>query len=81
MQAFANPNELAWMSNKQLTDLTQPQRDQLAFVELRARTPLGLGYTLWPPVRRRVQGSGSAPVVLLEWRSTAATKTQATDIA
>lgn len=54
MQAFANPNELARMSNEQIADLTQPQRDQLAFVELRVRTPSGLGYTLRHPVRRRV---------------------------
>eukprot|EP01035_Chromulina_nebulosa_P062805 gene62805-85892_t len=35
--SFANPNEPARMSNEQLADLTQPQRDRLAFVELRVR--------------------------------------------
>ena len=52
------------MSNEQLADLTQPQRDRLAFVELRVRfiggdTPPGLRIAVWHPVRRRIQGFGS----------------------
>ncbi len=37
IQAFANPNEPTRMSHEKLADLTQPQRDRLAFVELRVR--------------------------------------------
>jgi hypothetical protein len=52
------------MSNEQLADPTQPQRDRLAFVESCVRfigggTPPGLRIAVWHPVRRRIQGSGS----------------------
>ena len=45
------------MSNEQLADLTQPQRDRLAFVELRVRfigeiRRQALGDAVWHPVRR-----------------------------